>query len=243
MCRLIIHVLRMRSLIPGRHKQEDRCKLQSHQQLHQGEPHHLQKVEPYRPHAAWLDTVSFDAAPPGTCTMLICNLPVFANTLVKRDTAPACLAYKAVTFSVHTCRMQRKRFKHRSRPVAGNKQTSSAYASLSIAASASCCIAAVLQTCSDCTRSLHDDCVFAAVAASHLLARLFLGLQTILSHFSIRSEATNISSQSNSSAMTVVGAVVWVEAEFTMPMLCRNMPKRALPLFPCSTRKFLICAI
>ncbi len=123
--------------------------------------------------------------------------PVVASTFVNRDTAPACLACNA--------------FQHQpghNRCITSptlNKLvivglTSSAYASLSMTASAICCIACLLHM-----NGLNLDgslkSMTLCLSPTNLVERLCWVRHTMLSHFSIRSEATSNSSQSNSSAM------------------------------------------
>lgn len=84
-------------MIPGRHKQEDRCKLRSHQQLHQGEPRHLQALEACGLRATWLAIIALmQHSLHQTVLYTDPCPPVVANTFVNRDTAPACLACTTV---------------------------------------------------------------------------------------------------------------------------------------------------
>ncbi len=79
--------------------------------------------------------------------------------------------------------------------------TSSAYASLSMTDSAICCIACLLHM-----NGPHLDGLFKSMtlflSPTNLVERLFWVRHKMLSHFSIRSEATSNSSQSSSSAMS-----------------------------------------
>ncbi len=123
--------------------------------------------------------------------------PVVASTFVNRDTAPACLACNAPN---HQPGHNRCATSPTLNKVVIGDLTSSAYASLSMTASAICCIACLLHmdgpNLDGSSRSMT-----LCLSPTNLVERLFWVRHKMLSHFSIRSEATSNSSQSNSSAM------------------------------------------
>ena len=123
--------------------------------------------------------------------------PVVASTFVNRDTAPACLACNALK---HQPGHNRCITSPTLNKLMIGGLTSSAYASLSMTASAICCIACLLHT-----DGLSLDGSFKSItlclSPTNLVERLFWVRHKMLSHFSIRSEATSNSSQSNSSAI------------------------------------------
>ena len=123
--------------------------------------------------------------------------PVVASTFVNRDTAPACLACNS---SKHQLGHNRCKTSPTLNKVAIGGLTSSAYASLSMTASAICCIACFLHMDGP-NFDGSSKSMTLYLSLTNLVERLFWVRHKMLSHFSIRSEATSNSSQSNSSAM------------------------------------------